>query len=518
MRVQRQEGHALTPRASSPRLQTSSTLILLAFSLVVAFGLGFIAYQDGWHRGLLVWAPRIVRDPRAAMAAWQAHAALPVVSVDVRFADYEQLVTLVDRARRLGVHVPVEGEEVGVDVSLDTGERVAANMRLAVGPGSWMPQGAWPFELSIEGEARWIRLLPIEASRGDVAWQQMGYLQTLRREGFSAASLSLARVRVNGSDWGLYLLETPAVVAVEVRFGADDSWEALAHGEVTPAGGFRQGSVQVSGSDPTATRAAGLLLHSVLREAVSLSQVCDAEALGRFMALTALWTGAPAPDWRVMRWAYDGIQDQLVPVGAGQPWVDVAPLPEAFLADVWVQSAYARALVEYSDPAFLRQLQADLGGALDEQWLILATASDVPQTPWEVVAQHQQSMRARLSPERALAAELDRAGTAYVLRLANLQPFPVEVIGLEAQGGRIQELDPGWVLPEDQGDLVEGADALVLQGARSAVPETVSLRLPENVYGGRVAALGVACRLWGAETPELWVPLRDARAPFEAVR
>ncbi len=517
MRISRsRRGTGSPSNSSSPR--TGTTLLPLAFSLIAAFALGFLAHQQGWHAAVLRWGPVFVQSPRAVVATWRARTGLPVVTMDMRFADYQRLLTLRERALQLGVHVPAEAEAVAATVVFGSGEHQTVEVRLPGGPATRLQGETWPIELRRKDDSAWMRLTPVDETRAEFAWQQWGYLESLRSEGFSAATQTSVRLRFNGSDQGIYMLETPAADDMLVGFDARAAWEAFAAGEIPFEGGFRY-ALATAADNPTivlspATRAAAAQLRAVHVGAATLSEVSEAEDLGRFLALTALWTGAPAPDWLSLRWHYDPTTQKLSPVGMGQPRTDPIPLPEAFLDDPAVQSAYARALAAFSSPAYLEQLRRDRGAALEQQWLILGASTST--TPWSLLETHQRSMRARLAPAKTLETALEADREGFVLHLTNLQNFPVMVMGLDAGGAAMHALDPAWVFPEDRAGIVEDGDTLVLRAARGSLPIAVRLRLPRNLTSVRGDALYVVCRLWNAPTPELRVPIVELAPDPEA--
>ncbi len=478
---------------------------LLSFALVAAFLLGFLAHAQGWHEAVL----RVGRAPAASFAAWRARATLPLVVMDMRFADVQRLAALRERALQLGVHVPFADEIVEATVVVGDGWRGNVDVRLQGGPSVPLAGETFPLELRPADAAAWLRLMPVEAIGPEAAWQQWAYLEALRREGFVAASQSPVRVQLNGRDLGLYLLETPASAELLLAFDPQPAWAALAAGEPLSEGGFRHADVTLiaGAAAPAAPEEALARLRAAQTGATPLAELCDADALGRFLALTALWLGEPAPDWRTLRWAYDPTTQQLAPVGAGRPWAEVAPLPEAFLDDPAVQAAYTRALVELSTPAYLEQVRGAWGTSLEAQWLVLG--ADPTATPCTLLEAQQRVMRARLAPQRAVAAALERDGADFVLRLTNLQPFPVQIAGLDAGGAGVRALDPAWVLPEDRALLVESGDALVLRAARGALPQPVRVRLPWNLTTAGGDALTLVARLWDALAPELQIPVTD---------
>ncbi|HPD42162.1 MAG TPA: hypothetical protein PLD43_11470 [Anaerolineae bacterium] len=506
MRVQQSGGTS----ASTARSNTLPLLLGLIF--LAAFGLGYLAQQQHWGEALAAGIQAWVRSPKTVLTAWRARQQLPTLTVDLRFADYERLSSARERALQQGVYVPLPEEAVTARVTFaDARGQVAAELRLPGGAAQGAADAGWTLELRPAGARAWRRLTPVVDAAW--AWRQWGYLETLRRNGFAAATLEPVRLIVNGSSWGLYLLETPVTEALTVGFDARAAWQALAEGEVLADGGFRYAAPGGSTADDPAAPAAWATLDAAFEGERALSSVTDAEALGRFVALTMLWTGAPAPDWASLRWSYDPATGQLAPLGSAQP-ADIAPLPEAFFDDPAVQTAIARALVAYSQPGFLETLRGEFGADLEAQGYVLGGATWPGGDPWQVLTAHQRAMRARVAPEHPLRAMLEPAGEDFVLRLTSLQPFPLEVTGLDVGGVARRALDPAWVRSQDRALLLKAENALVLRAMDGELPQTVELLLPREALapGGE---LTLFCRVWDADAPEGRVAVLETLPLFE---
>jgi len=506
---------------------------VLGIALLAAFALGFFTHYYGWYETPLHWGTALLREPLAFPGAittlWRARATLPVMSLEIRFNDYQRLSSLRDRARQSGVHVPFEDEAVRAVMVSNTGQRHTVALRLPGGPATLADGEAWTLELRQGDAGDWLRLIPVDETRSTFAWQQIGYLNALRQEGFAAATHTPVRLEVNGAPWGLYILETPASVEGAVFFDAQAVWEAQAAGEPVAEGGFRYATVASTDALSPTLQAAAAHLRAVQLGEHALSEVCDVASLGRFLALTALWTGQPAPDWRTLRWRYDPATHLLAPVGVAQParlsspqaWDAPAPLPEAFYDDPAVQAAYARALTELASPAYLEHLYRTSGATLEQQWLALRTASPTPSRvapPWDSLERHQRAMRARLAPQHALSATLEPDGPDLIVQLVNLHAFPLHIVGLDAGGAALHPLDPAWVVAADRQRLVEAGDdgaqpRFVLRAAAGAQVHPVRLRLPWHLAAAGGDTLFIVCRLWEAGGPELRIPVLEP-APY----
>lgn len=493
------------PSRLPPRFGASA--LLLGLALLLAFILGFLSHQQDWAGSVRAWGSALLRSPQGVFAAWRARQQLPTLTLDLGFSDYQLLASARAQALQQGAYIPRVEQVVTANASLPgASDTRPVELRLPGGSTLGEAEDAWSLELRPEGLEAWQRLIPVT----DVAfaWQQWGYIETLRQNGFAASELELLHLTVNGASWGLYLLETPAPAALIVGFDARPAWEALAQGQVLHDGGFRYAVPAVSSaSDPAAPRAYALFRAVVEGERV-LSSVSDAEAWGRFLALTFLWTGAPVPDWSTLRWSYDATTGQFEVSGSLQP-AAISPLPAAVFADPAVQTATARALAEFAQPAYLETLRQSLGAELNLQWRVLGGASAEITDPWSVLLSHQRAMQAYLAPERPLAATLEPSGDDYVVRLVNLQPFPLHVTGVEAGGAARRDLELSWVNPAGSGALLENnAGAFVLRAAGDNALQPLEVRLPRELLspGGELVLL---CKLWDAPTPEMRVSVLE---------
>jgi hypothetical protein len=478
--------------------------------LLLAFGLGFLSHQQDWVGSVRAWGSALLRSPQGVFAAWRARQQLPTLTLDLGFSDYQLLASARAQAWQQGVTIPRVEQVVTANASLP-GAGGARPVELRLPGGSVLGAAEGPWSLELRSGETWQRLVPVTDALS--AWQQWGYLETLRQHGFAASRLELLQLTVNGASWGLYLLETPATAALTVGFDARPAWEAVAQGQVLPGqtspdGGFRYAVPAVSSADDPAAPQAYALFRAAVEGERALSSLSDAEAWGRFLALTLLWTGAPAPDWSTLRWSFDATTGRFEVLGSLQP-AAISPLPAAVFADPAVQTATARALAEFTQPAYLETLRQSLGEALEWQWAVLGGASADLADPWSVLLSHQRAMQAYLAPERPLAATLEPSGDDFVVQLVNLQPFPLHVTGVDVGGAARRDLELSWVNPAGSGALLENAaGAFVLRAAGEYAPQPLEVRLPRELLspGGELVLL---CKLWDAPTPEMRVSVLE---------
>jgi len=508
VRITRQESYASPPkRHSRSRLNRWLTVGLL----LLALAMGFLIHQQGWHRPLVEFAA----DPAFAVGALLHRSDLPTLRLDLRFRDYRLLAEQRADALQLGALVDPDGTTYPATLAHADGS-AAITMRLLEGHAEMLASPSWPFAVTVEsGDAPFGLRRFVLIPANETALANWGYLETLRRAGLPTPRYEFVRLLVNGSPWGAYALEeVPAGSPARpvISFDATAYWQAFVRqGALLPGDGFAYAEVAVDcGPAPPAQDA--LLCWQALERARALragqvapSAAFDVEQMADFLALTALWQGTVAPDWRTLRLVYDPQRALFEPLGTAARPGPAAPLPAALLDDPPLQAAWARALAAFSSPDSLARLRDDL--AAQTEALRQALGSDLGrlELPWAALEAHQTAMRRMVAPTQPLLAYLQSEPTALVLVLSNTQPFPVEVAGLDVEESVYLPLDPAWVDQADRAMLVDGAEGVVLRAAA-----TVHLRVEQTELPAMAASppLHVIARLWGFPEQHIAVAVR----------
>jgi hypothetical protein len=428
----------------------------------------------------------LAHRPAELFAGWARAAEVPLLQLDLPFVDYGRLVESRSRARSLGVHVP-DPYAPPILATLTYGE-LAGEASIRLTPGPVAPGEGWRLTLTVEGEARRLLLRPADAGFL-VDW---GYLGSLRREGLAAAEVALVRLVLNGDDLGLYVREErPGAASLD----AERFWAARARlGERLPGAGFQYAGVRDPSLEATSVR-------GWLAGEVPPSTLFDARALGRFLALTTLWHGTPAPEWTTLQLDCPS-GGGCAPLGVGQGSASAPPLPLPHALDVEVGRAYARALEEFSRPEYLEALRAgSLGEELES--FRLALSLDDPGAPWDAVDAHRRAMRALLNPETPVSFEVASSEGGLQLQVTNLHPLPLEVVGLE--------LGESAVVPYDRAWSSAGADPLVLPPYTGGPLTKWELTVPpESLRAGEVDEVALLLRPYGLEGGEIRVVAEPA--------
>ncbi len=480
--------------------------------LLLSLGLGFMAHREGWPQVIL----RGVMHPRETVASWSQRATLPVLQIDLPFEEYQRLLHQREQARQLGFYPPHPQDIASATLTYGE-ESLAVELHWLVGECSLQSESAWYLEATVleeSGNEDFLRLA-LNPAEGDYLFD-WGARATLRRDGGPRMDNSLVRLILNGKAEGLYVLEELPVPTPErpilVGFDTRAYWAARADlCTLLTTSGFQYAQFQVwqSGEDAAVRQEILARLHAVQAGALMPSTLFDAEATGRFLAVTTLWYGESTLDWRTLRWYYDVATDHLIPVSGGLRAAEVAPLPALFTDDPRIQLAYARALQRFSRPEVLEELRIAFGEELETRWWILGDLADAA-LPWARLEQHQRAMRAQLAPALPIVAYVADDPAGLRLELGNLQPLPVEVVGLDLGGNAFVPLKMEWVVEADRDLLLATSETLTLRALTGVVPRLVRVRVPAAVLLSGDGEVEVLVRLVGPEMPEILVTAQDA--------
>jgi hypothetical protein len=474
--------------------------------LILAFALGFIIHQQDWHRPLVGYVSSLVQRPAFTITALFHRSDLPTLRIDLRFEDYQLLIDKRTQAQRLGANITSDQDYVPA-VMDHAGATVDIQMRLLEGAASELGGETWPFEVAVQGSGTVLDLRRFTLTPADTkVLSTWGYLETLRRTDLLSPRYHLVRLLVNGTSKGVYGMEEyPSIELLTAQeqqgdaiayFESSAYWEVTAHTGHAPSGsGFQyaQSSIDCAalsahpnnegGTADTAIPSKSCIeafqtLRALQEGDVVPSAALDADKMGSFLALTALWHGTSELDWRTLRLAYAPTTAHFEPVGRGIHPEPVTPIPSYFTDDPEIQAAYVRALTEFSLPRYLDQLEAELKVEMESLQLALGTEMGHMELPWSALRAHQARIRRQINPSRTLFATIESDDSALVLRLSNTQPFPVEIIGLDIGETAFLPVSPTWIAKADRELLVENHDGVILRATVASMPRAVHLRVP----------------------------------------
>ena len=519
----RASGESAARRRWSERLAALPWGAVFTAGMAAAFALGVLLSGPDGLGGVRDFVAVLIRRPRvAANSLWHA-GDLPTLYVDIAFADHQRLVTQRNYAVQQGALT--EGPQLAPATFTLGEDRVEVEVGLPLDVGDAFAGERWPLYVEFPAADAAGRalcaceralLLPADAQ----SRQHWGFLTTLKREGGATMPYRLLRVTVNGKSWGLFALAGLPPDAGDDAYVTFDARDFLATyaaaGRALADSGFAYAQVVASAEDADDRAQAAARMQKLYEGALPPAHVLDADAWGRYLALTTLWYGAPTRDWRTLLWRYRPADARFAPVGAG--WMGAPtdfPLPDAFARDPNIQAAYLRAVKTYSDPAYLRRLQASLAPELDALCWATNIALDYPPLPWDDLAAHQAQMRALLHPRQPARVAVSESEGMLVVRVANLTAFPLEVTGLNVGESAWLALDRAeiifapvaerplpdqpWIAAADRALLVDAPAALVLRARAGATPAYVRLHVPLGQLPEASGEVEAVTRFWGLD-------------------
>jgi hypothetical protein len=396
----------------------------------------------------------------------------------------------------------------------------------------------WNYEIvsraNQEGRRFSYYLLDPADNNGAAEWV---FMEALRREGYPVPDYQFVRVIINGVSRGVYALQE--VVGPlwwneeEERFDVVAGYEAgplwyqvaayggdAAAAMADPVTSFGESSdrfaaIEASDSvrfpdieESTAEELslqldrAAALLRGLQRKDEDLTDILDATRYGRFLALIDL-VGAPSALSPLnIRYLYDAEGDRLAPVAAnGNPLAGPDRVSaEAMYHDPLIQTAYLRAIAEFSDPAYLADLRAGLEAQLRIRQRYLANGASGGLTTseiWEALAVRQDLLARSLRPVRPVLAYLGAAPIGELaadsmdpgvpasgflrIEVANTLNLPVEVLGFDLDGTTFVEVSQARVSTEQESALWRPQDLSADEDGRFA-PSTPSTGSPQGGF------------------------------------
>jgi hypothetical protein len=480
----------------------------------------------------------------------------PTLAVDMRFANYDNLLQLREGANERGVYIPANRDYMTATMRLNSA-LVPVSMRFYPGPAGHL-QGAdrWNFDVrtrqnqQLDGMQRFYLLDP-----ADNNWLfQHAFLRSLEREGILAPRYEFVTLAFNGDDWGVYavlegfgdelMTANGRTAGVILEFDADLLWESVAQfGDPDAAfadpvsnllatdfhyfeiDAFRDATI-ADDEERTAQKEAGVSrLRALQAGEVAASEVFDVEKYGRFLALVDLWGAREAISLANLRYYFNPDTNLLEPIGfIGNPLSSQERLAlAATYDDPVMQAAYTREAQRLSQPDYLVALQNDLGpGLVSLQRSLRAEAGELP-LPWDAIARRQEQMRRSLNPLQPVFAHLGppslSMSATIQIDVANVINLPIEILGFDIDGLTFLEPDPSWLKTEAEDDLLSIDDhTLVLKATDSPAIRYVRFHLPiteiilrdKEIDFMQPIEIRVATRILGLETHQLTLARESA--------
>ncbi len=519
--------HQTEPRGFWPAtkrwLQTRAGFV--QFLLAAGIGFALAAGIAVWYK-LGGW--QIIEPPIRALLAETNETVntlretndLPTLYFDIGFQEYQAMAAQRAEALQMGILLLEDDDWMRAEIRFE-GETIPVRIRLK---GDWvdhLKENKWSFRIKTRNDTTLMGMRSFSVQSPDTRrfLNEWLYMEDLRRADVLAPRYSFVNVFVNGEDWGVYALEESFAKellesqerreGVIVRFdeslfwerrslygGVDESWKHRADPIATTL--EQQAFAEVDEFDTTriqedpalraqSARALGLL-RGFQNQQLPVSQVFDAEVMGRYLAHTNLWGARHSLTWHNERYYYNPLTSRLEPIG-----YDALPLEPRFahlfdLAqydDLAIMEAYAREVVRISQPEYLEELQAEYTSEFQRYHAALLEEFPAPrlEPPWDLLAERQALLVSALHPPQTVYAYQisDGADSIVDIQVGNILRYPVTLQAIQI-GDQVAPIPLGWISEADASLLhLEAEPSVVLQRVQGAVPRYITLQVPVTV-------------------------------------
>jgi len=474
--------------------QIRNSWIVQGLLLIAVFAAGMLAYRvgvfrpvyteikhflnDGWS-GVTLGGPveEIYKNVTDEMRLYQNNG-LPTLYLDMPFESYQQLLEKRDEAVRLGILITSDEDYVPATVQLGDGNKLDAEVRLK---GDWTDhlQGdKWSFriELKEDGEILHTRKFSIQAPETREYLREWAFHENLMKEGVLTTRYDFVNVLLNGKLLGVYAFEENFATelmesqgrrqGVIIRFDEDLFWDNTANfwsvgqtgkgtfmttdelsANITPfsASKIAQDPV-LSAEAQTATD----LLRAYQMGERPASEVFDLPLMGRFFALSDLWSACHGAFWHNMRFYYNPISGLLEPVGYdNEPfqWCDQGHtivssfIQKSLFNDPDIRAAYVSELARIADEEYVEAFKAEFEKKHNElsSALKIEYPGEEVGVPWDKLTGRATNLHQEIRPAAAIRGAYSLIGFdsestnvhSINLDLINLMIVPVEITRLE---------------------------------------------------------------------------------------
>ncbi len=469
-----------------------------------------------------------------------------------------------DEALKLGVLLSTSDDYVEAHLRLND-EDISAKMRLK---GDWIEHimfDKWSFRIVTRGEQYiyGMKTLAIQDPARRSYLNEWLFLKNLDREGVLGVRYNFIRVVLNGKFMGIYAVEEGMAkeliesrqrrAGLLLRYNEDLMWKYRAYDADPniPIGVNDFYLIDDYGAGDTPLSAPGMAaasdvavgeLRAVWTGERPAGEVFDVELMGRFLALSDLWSAPHGLIWHNLRYYYNPVTTRLEPVAInsnalagdlsriGLPLSAFPNEPNlrrtVFYNDPLIQRAYIQSLWRISRPGYIEELQQALGPEFDQLHAeLLPEFGEEPLTPpWETLRQRQALAREIVNPFQTTNAYIQRpqptTGT-LAMDVGNILAYPVELLGLTIDG-RYLPIDRNWVQSDSLHLTVtpthESPTALILRALPDITDDVpyVHLQVPHTAFplSDEQPEVTLVTRMWGLTQTLTQVVLSDYPQPL----
>jgi hypothetical protein len=505
---------------------------LLVTILFAAFGMGVLITHNGQiyqlHPIAQSMVEDVVKDVRRELVSY-ASQDLPTLYIDVAFEDYQRILDKRTEALRLGVLLASDEDFVPARLRYGEEGEVSAEIRLK---GDWTDHlrgDKWSFRIHVRNgdQVAGMRRFSIQAPETRQWLDEWAFHQNLLKEGILTTRYTFVNVIFNGESKGIYALEESFSKellesqgrreGVIIRFDEDLVWrnrakftenidmyleaDTMGYFLVTDMStaeisAFRQKHIEADPSLSAQAETAFGLLRAFQTEQRPASEIFEAELMGRFYALSALWDAGHTNIWHNIRFYYNPITGLLEPIAFdAMPFDPESPFSvNRIFGDAPIRKAFAQELDRISQPEYLVELEGELGDEFEDFQRVLgweySRKNLMP--PWNRLRNRQKILQNQLRPAQAVRGTFQQISENHNGRnephlqvaLMNLMTLPVEVIHFQI-GDKLIAPQPDWVTPETRTHLMSTQPVVTLLPISTFEPVRFIVPFKEANQGGQ---------------------------------
>ncbi len=477
------------PTGQNPRLRRRLVVGWMAYTILV-FCVGAVSHRTGFFSRVL---KPVVNSgftyPVRVVQGWMAHP--PRMDIDVKLEDFRRLQF--HRQQAMESHYLLGGNEQFVNAQLTAdGEVVPIKLRLKGDSLEHLVGDKWSFRVRTRGDQTVAGMkqfsLHHPGARNYLA--EWFFHRVLRKEGLLGLRYDFVEIRLNGKNLGIYareehfdsrLLEhNQRRAGPIVRFSEDLLFKELSVRGQFPFG-RNSGAGTYLGAEVDGFQTAQMLSDPVMSEqyetavrtledfrsgTLEPSQAFDVPRTARYFALVDLLGAEHGSRWHNIRFYFNPFDLRLEPIGfdgnCGQPlrglrsventvgsgggiYYFIHRFYEDLFRDHSFYAQYLRELARVSQPEYVDQILTEFGDELEEGGRVLYREFPHYEFDSQVFVQNAAYIRSLLNPSHAVHATWKQEGEDWLLRVANNQSLPVELLALD-DGQRLRKFEDPIVL------------------------------------------------------------------------
>lgn len=406
------------------------------------------------------------------------------LTLDMNWESYQRLAYHRERALEVGSLFVDSDDYVPGTLTTDSGEHARVKMRLKGDGVDHLRGDKWSFRVRTRGDSTIRGLKQFSLHHPRVRNWLFEWLahRAMAREGVIALRYDFVAVTLNGKSLGIYACEEHFEKRLVehntrregpiVRFGEDLMWreivaqhrpfdgsEANGAGSFAASGvdGFQTGKMLKDPTGRSQYLRAVHLLELFRRGELPTRDVFDVTILARYFALIDLFGGEHGARWNNIRLYYNPVTGLLEPIAfdllGGKPTRAISlsgggdtisqgrlvsrsdPFGQLMFDDPVFCATYLRELTRISDAAYLDDLLSETEP--DRKTALATLYSEFPYYEFstDVLYRNQRYLRSVLDVEVGVMGYADAMTNEQLpLQIGNLQPLPLEILGVVIDG------------------------------------------------------------------------------------